>query len=322
MISPDVIVERAPAKLNLALHVRRRRADGYHDIETLFAFCRDGDVVTVADAAADSFAITGPFAGVLGGDSPDQETGNPLHRHLGLDPGSHCLAPSSEGEAGPRIKSGVTGKGWVQDNLVTRAADAFRDAFGIAQRHAIVLEKNLPVASGIGGGSADAAATLRALARRHGIAAADPQLATIAADLGADVPACLAGRTAFGTGKGDALAPLEGWSDTPVLLVNPGIGVSTAAVFKTWDGIDRGALDPADPRGGRNDLEPPARALAPAIDRVVSLLAAQPGATLARMSGSGATCFALFDTLAGRDAADAAIAAAAPDWWRLATTLA
>ena len=107
-----------------------------------------------------------------------------------------------------------------------------------------------------------------------------------------------------------------------MLLVNPGIGVSTAAVFKAWDGVDRGALDPADPSGGRNDLEPPARALAPAIDRVVSLLAAQSGATLVRMSGSGATCFALFDTPADRDAADAAIAAAAPDWWRLATTLA
>lgn len=207
------------------------------------------------------------------------------------------------------------------ENLVTRAADAFRGAFGITQPHAIVLEKNLPVASGIGGGSADAAATLRALAARHGVAADDRRLLAIAADLGADVPACLGGRTAFGTGKGDALAALDGWVDTPVLLVNPGVAVSTAAVFKGWDGVDRGALDPADPLGGRNDLEPPARAVAPVIGEVIALLAAQPGVRLARMSGSGATCFALFATAADRDAADAAIAKAEPDWWRLATTL-
>lgn len=285
MISDDVTVEPAPAKLNLALHVRGRRADGYHDLETLFAFCRDGDVVTLADAEADGFAITGPFAAVL-------------------------------------TAGGGATQAWPDDNLVTRAADAFRAAFGIAQHHAIVLEKNLPVASGIGGGSADAAATLRALARRHDIAAGERRLHDIAAALGADVPACLAGRTAFGTGKGDDLAPLDGWIDTPVLLVNPGVGVSTAAVFRGWDGIDRGPLDPADPLAGRNDLEPPARAVAPVIDRVVTLLAAQPGVRVARMSGSGATCFALFDTPASRDAADAAIAHEAPDWWRLATTLA
>ncbi|WBH15901.1 4-(cytidine 5'-diphospho)-2-C-methyl-D-erythritol kinase [Sphingomonas radiodurans] len=272
------IVEVAPAKLNLALHVRRRRADGYHDIETVFAFCRDGDVVTLTDAERDAFTIVGPFAAALSG---------------GTD-----------------------------DNLVTRALHAFRDAFGVAAAHAITLEKNLPVASGIGGGSADAAATLRALARWHGVALDEPRLVAIAGALGADVPACLSGRTAFGTGKGDALVPLDGWAGVPVLLVNPGVAVSTGAVFGAWDGADRGALDPGDPLAGRNDLEPPARALAPVIDELIALLAAQPGVTLARMSGSGATCFALFETPADRDAADAAIAAAAPHWWRLATTLA
>ena len=335
MIDLDVIVEQAPAKLNLALHVRRRRPDGYHDIETLFAFCRDGDVVTVADADADGFRITGPFAAALGGDASPAASGgtdggldSPPPSALSLSKG----CPSSPVECA-ELRHAQAGREagnpgldasrcWPADNLVTRAADAFRAAFGIAQPHAIVLEKNLPVASGIGGGSADAAATLRALARRHDIVADDSRLVSIAAALGADVPACLAGRTAFGTGKGDALDPLTGWADTPVLLVNPGVGVSTAAVFKSWDGADRGALDPNDPAAGRNDLEPPARAVAPVIGEVVALLAAQPGVTLARMSGSGATCFALFATPVARDSADAVIAAQAPHWWRLATTLA
>ncbi|OWK31511.1 4-(cytidine 5'-diphospho)-2-C-methyl-D-erythritol kinase [Sphingomonas dokdonensis] len=278
-------VELAPAKLNLALHVRRRRADGYHDIETLFAFCRDGDVITVRPAAQDALSITGPFAAALG---------------------------SPAGAAGDAVDP---------DNLVIRALNGFRGRFAIEDRYRITLEKNLPVASGIGGGSADAAATLRALARMHGIAANDARLFALSAGLGADVPACLVGRTALGTGKGDALVPLADREGTPVLLVNPGVGVSTAAVFSGWDGVDRGALDPSDPEGGRNDLEPPARAVAPVIDDVITLLAGQPGVTLARMSGSGATCFALFDTAESRDRAAATVRAAAPAWWLLATSL-
>lgn len=323
------IVEAAPAKLNLALHVRRRRADGYHDIETLFAFCRHGDVVTVTEAGCDSFAIVGPFAAALGGGASSRQresdrlafSQSPAPFELSF---STPYRSSEEDSTALRQAQGERGSvlnGW-SDNLVTRAADAFRAVFGIAQPYAITLEKNLPVASGIGGGSADAAATLRALARRHDIASDDPRLIEIAARLGADVPACLAGRTAFGTGKGDALVPLDAWRDTPVLLVNPGVAVPTGAVFAAWDGRDRGALDPGDAPGGRNDLEPPARSLAPVIGDVVALLAAQPGVTLARMSGSGATCFGLFATLAARDAAEAAVASAAPDWWRLATTLA
>lgn len=284
MIADIETVELAPAKLNLALHVRRRRADGYHDIETLFAFCRDGDVISLQPAAGDALRIIGPFAAALG--SPAAEAG-------AVDP----------------------------DNLVIRALNGFRGRFGIEDRYRITLEKNLPVASGIGGGSADAAATLRALARIHGIAGDEPRLLAIAAALGADVPACLIGRTALGTGKGDALVPLADRSGTPVLLVNPGVGVSTAAVFSGWDGVDRGALDPSDPEGGRNDLEPPARAVAPVIDDVITLLAGQPGVTLARMSGSGATCFALFDTVESRDRAYATVRAAAPAWWQLATSL-
>lgn len=275
-----VIVETAPAKINLALHVRRRRDDGYHELETLFAFCRDGDVVTVERAPATTLALTGPFATVLAGESRE-------------------------------------------DNLVVRAVRAFQARFGVRDDYAITLDKHLPVASGIGGGSADAAATLRALARLHGIAVDHADLFAIAGELGADVPACLLGETSRGEGKGDALQRLAPLGDRPVLLVNPGEGVSTAAVFARWDGVDRGALGQGEvltvAMAGRNDLEPPARAIAPAIDAVLALLAAAPGAVISRMSGSGATCFAIFQDIATRDTA--AVLARSRDWWALPTFL-
>jgi len=275
-----MIVEPAPAKLNLALHVRARRADGYHELETLFAFVADGDTVTLTPAERDDFAITGPFAAGL----------------------------SREG-----------------DNLVTRARDAFRAGFGAGDRLAIVLDKHLPVASGIGGGSADAAATLRGMARLSGVALDDPALMAIADRLGSDVPACLVGRTTIGRGRGEQLTPIDA-PRLPVLLVNPGIAISTAQVFAGWDGIDRGPMATGDALAialaGRNDLEPPARALAPAIDHVLALLHAAPGVRLARMSGSGATCFALFEDTAARTAAAQAIRTAQPGWWCLETILA
>jgi 4-diphosphocytidyl-2-C-methyl-D-erythritol kinase len=274
------MTEPAPAKINLALHVRRRRADGYHDIETLFAFLRDGDVLTAAEAERDSFAITGPFAENLAG------------------------------EAG---------------NLVVAARDAFAAAFGATSPLAVSLDKRLPVASGLGGGSADAAAMLRVLARRHDVALDDPRLIACAARLGADVPACLLGRTAFGAGTGGDLRPVDGVAGSPVLLVNPNVAVSTAHMFAAWDGEDRGPLASGDPLmaavAGRNDLEPPARAFAPVIGEVLDLLAASAGLTLARMSGSGATCFALFRDEAARSAAAARVRAARPDWWLLESVL-
>ena len=275
-----MIVEPAPAKLNLALHVRARRADGYHELETLFAFVADGDTVTFTPAERDGFAITGPFA------------------------------------------AGLSGEG---DNLVTRARDAFRTSFGAGDRLAIVLDKHLPVASGIGGGSADAAATLRGMARLVGVALDDPALMAIADRLGSDVPACLVGRTLIGRGRGEQLTPIDA-PRLPVLLVNPGIAVSTAQVFAGWDGIDRGPMATGDALAialaGRNDLEPPARALAPAIDHVLAMLHAAPGVRRARMSGSGATCFALFEDTAARTAAAQAIRTAQPGWWCLETILA
>ncbi len=269
--------EPAPAKINLALHVRGRRPDGYHDLETLYAFATDGDFVTVERAATPRFTITGPFA-------------------ASLDPAA--------------------------DNLVTRAAAAFSTAFGEGS-YAIVLDKHLPVASGIGGGSADAAATLRALARLEGVARDDPRLATIAAGLGADVPACLLGRPTRGTGKGDALVPVQAPDELPLLLVNPGVAVSTAAVFARWDGIDRGPLGEGGPlaiaRAGRNDLERPARALAPAIADVRAFLDGQPDVLLSRMSGSGASCFALFEH--GTEITPIADAARGKGWWALSSRL-
>ncbi len=282
MTVQTTIVETAPAKINLALHVRRRRGDGYHDIETLFAFARDGDTVSVEPSDGNRFAIVGPFAAGL-----------------------------------------AAGSVWA-DNLVTRAADAFVAAFAIGAAHAITLDKRLPIASGIGGGSADAAATLRALARLHDVAIDDERLFTIAAALGADVPACLDGRTTLGTGKGDALVAIDGLPGTPLLLVNPGVAVSTAAIFETWDGRDRGGIAEgtllARARVGRNDLEPPALALAPAIAEVLASLDAAPGVLLSRMSGSGATCFALFEDHAAR--AGAAATARTRGWWCLETELA
>ena len=279
-----MIVEAAPAKLNLALHVRRRRADGYHDIESLFAFCRTGDLIELAPASQNRFIVTGPYAAALGSDPDDRWT----------------------------------------DNLVTRAADAFAARFEVKQAHRIILTKNLPVASGLGGGSADAAATLRALARLHGVSLDDSELQAEAATLGADVPACLLGETTLGRGRGDLLQPIPGLPGTPTLLVNPGVPVSTAAVFAGWDGIDRGPIGAGDlleaARAGRNDLEAPARAVAPAIDAVLDLLSCCSGILLARMSGSGATCFALFDHERAR--ASAACSAEERGWWCVETELA
>ncbi|MDQ3078810.1 MAG: 4-(cytidine 5'-diphospho)-2-C-methyl-D-erythritol kinase [Pseudomonadota bacterium] len=262
------IAEPAPAKINLALHVRGRLPDGRHRIETLFAFCVDGDRIEGEPAAALSLECGGPFGAAI------------------------------EGE-----------------NLVLAAARSLQEAAGVTAGAALRLTKNLPVASGIGGGSADAAAALRLLTRLWGI---DPRHASaVAPGLGADVPACLLSMTARGSGAGDALELVDaGVSGSPILLVNPLIILSTGAVFAAWDGQDRGAL--GEWRDGRNDLEAPARSIVPAIGDVLDWFGEQRGARLARMSGSGATCFALFDDEAARDAA----AARCPEaWWHLATHL-
>ena len=266
------ISEPAPAKLNLALHVRGKLPDGRHAIETLFAFCTDGDIVHAEPDEHSSLHIIGPM--------------------------SHGLEP--------------------HDNLVLRAASALqaRTSPMLHGGASLTLDKRLPIASGIGGGSADAAATLRLLTRLWSM---DPAHASdIAPSLGADVPACLLSMTARGDGAGDALTLIDDAtiSGTPVLLVNPRAALSTAAVFAAWDGIDRGPL--GDWREGRNDLTAPARTLVPAIGVILDWLADQPRANFIRMSGSGATCFALFDDEQARDTAAAACPAS---WWHLATYL-
>ncbi|HET7605986.1 MAG TPA: 4-(cytidine 5'-diphospho)-2-C-methyl-D-erythritol kinase [Sphingomicrobium sp.] len=266
--------EIAPAKLNLALHVRGKLPDGRHAIETVFAFCTDGDRLSGEGRSLQeglSLAVRGPFAAEL---------------------------PIGE------------------DNLVFKAACALAGRAAVSEGAALTLDKRLPVASGIGGGSADAAAALRLLTALWRI---DPRHAQdVAPTLGSDVPACLLSLPARGEAAGDELTPiaLPGLSGTPVLLVNPRVPLSTVEVFARWDGEDRGAL--GDWRDGRNDLEAPAIALVPQIGAVLAWLSAQAGATFVRMSGSGATCLALFESEAARDSAADAVPR---EWWRLATYL-
>jgi 4-diphosphocytidyl-2-C-methyl-D-erythritol kinase len=274
--------EIAYAKINLALHVRAKQPDGFHNIETLFAFAEEGDRLTVDDGAELALRIDGPFAPAL----PDGE-----------------------------------------DNLVLRAARMLRDRFGVRKGANLTLDKQLPVAAGLGGGSADAAAALRLLRRWWELDVEPEAMIDLAAQLGADVPACLLSRPSRGTGRGDRLEPIDGHgiAGTPLLLVNPGRPLETAAVFAGWAGIDRGGLAGGQPldaaRAGRNDLEPSARVLAPEVGAVIDRLAACDGALLVRMSGSGASCFALFGDASQRDVAHAMIEAERPDWWLCATRL-
>jgi 4-diphosphocytidyl-2-C-methyl-D-erythritol kinase len=267
------VIETAYAKINLALHVRRRRDDGYHELETLFAFVDAGDVLSVAPAARDELRTMGEFG---------RELADPF------------------------------------DNIVMQALSALPRPQGWA----VTLEKNLPVAAGLGGGSADAGALFRLVEREYGLP--DDWLAR-AARLGADVPACIASRTCIGRGIGTELeAGPQDLTGTPVLLVNPRVPLGTGAVFKGWDGIDRGGLPEGSARAialaGRNDLEAPAIALCPQIGAVLAGLR-NSDAWLVRMSGSGATCFALFDHATARDAAAQAIANAQPEWWQLSGQL-
>lgn len=273
-----MLTETAYAKINLALHIRARRADGYHALESLFAFCADGDELRgeARDDNALTLTVTGPFA-------------------EGLSAG--------------------------EDNLVLRAARALQAASGTHRGANLYLDKHLPIASGIGGGSADAAAVLRLLIRLWGIRPMDMDFPAIAASLGADVPVCLNSQTNFGVGVGDQLTAVDlDLGGTPILLVNPLLPCPTAPVYAGWDGVDRGPLDPLLWRGGRNDLAASATALVPEIDDVLAVLRAQLP-ELTRMSGSGATCFALFASEAERDAAADRIADDHPDWWGLATVL-
>lgn len=269
--------ERAPAKVNLFLHIRGRRADGYHLLESLAMFPRIGDLLWAEPSGAGlSLAIDGPFG-----------------RELSTD----------------------------TDNLVLRAAEALATANGRTATAALRLEKNLPVASGIGGGSADAAAALRLLARHWGVRVSKD----LALKLGADVPVCMDCRAQWMAGIGEALSPAPPLPEFWMVLVNPLVSVSTGAVFGALPSREN-PPGPAMPIGGirrfrdlvdwlhlqRNDMEPAAANLCPPIAEV---LAALRDAPLARMSGSGATCFALFETEREALASADALRAAKPEWW-------
>lgn len=265
--------ETAFAKINLALHVRKRREDGYHELETLFAFVDAGDRLSVTPAARDELRTVGEFGGEL-----SDPFGNIVMQALSALPRS---------------------QGW-----------------------AVTLEKNLPVAAGLGGGSADAGALFRLVEQEYGL---PEDWHARASKLGADVPACVRSQACIGLGTGTELEPVENdLAGTPVLLVNPRVPLSTGPVFRAWDGQDRGAMHSGTAReialGGRNDLEQPALEICPAIAEVLGALA-QTQPWLARMSGSGATCFALYDDAAKRDQAAAALASAQPGWWQLSGTL-
>ncbi|NNC72028.1 MAG: 4-(cytidine 5'-diphospho)-2-C-methyl-D-erythritol kinase [Sphingomonadaceae bacterium] len=274
--------ETAHAKINLALHVRERMDDGYHRLETLFAFAEDGDVLTAQAASDISLTISGQFADGL---------------------------PSDE------------------RNLVVTAANALRVATGTAAGAALHLEKKLPVASGIGGGSADAAAVLRLLVRLWKLDGCEQQFAAIAKSLGADVPACLLSETCFGEGRGERLRPLSAapLRDRPLLLINPGVALETGRVFADWDGRDRGGLVLSEPleidAGWRNDLEAPAIGLVPEIGDVLAELRGRSGVEFSAMSGSGATCFGLFERIEDRDAAAEKLSQTNPDWWLMMSSL-
>jgi 4-diphosphocytidyl-2-C-methyl-D-erythritol kinase len=271
----------APAKINLTLHVTGRRADGYHLLDSMVAFADVGDRVTAEPATDLTLRVTGPMAAGV----PE----------------------------GP-------------DNLVLRAARLLSPDRGAA----LTLHKALPVASGIGGGSSDAAATLRVLSALWGLPLPDTaQLAR----LGADLPVCLDARAARMTGIGEGVAPLPPLPPVWAALVNPGVAVPTPAVFAALDRRDNAAM-PAQLAGWpdaaalaawlgpmRNDLEPPARHLAPAIGEVLAALGTLPGCLLARMSGSGATCFALFAAEGLANDAVARIRASHPAWWSRAARL-
>lgn len=273
----------APAKLNLYLHVTGRRADGYHLLDSLVAFASIGDSITLDPAGPAGFRITGPFAGPLAAE-----------------------------EAGR--------------NLVVRAVHALAGHLGRPADLGIVLDKHLPVASGIGGGSSDAAAALRGAARLWGVAEDDPELYRIARTLGADVPVCLAARTSYFAGTGEELTPGPALPPVGLLLVNPGVGLETRAVFAARTApfaaparLERDPVDAADlarllARRG-NCLAGPAETLCPAITEVLTALRGTADCLLARMSGSGATCFALYPDGAAAERAAAGMAAARPGWW-------
>jgi 4-diphosphocytidyl-2-C-methyl-D-erythritol kinase len=288
---PAARAERAPAKINLTLRVLGRRPDGYHELDSLVAFAGVGDALTFAPAKALALNVRGPTA---------------------------------------------VAAGELADNLVIKAARGLAERIGGLKLGRFVLSKRLPVAAGLGGGSSDAAAALRLLARANRITIDDPRLMAAARATGADVPVCLDPRPRVMRGIGEILSPPLDLPKLPAILVNPRVAVPTKDVFARLNAptlaprAERPAIAPP-PReraallqylaSQPNDLEPPALALQPVIAEVLGALRALPGCRLARMSGSGATCFGLFESGRAATAAARALRNRHPQWWTRATTL-
>jgi 4-diphosphocytidyl-2-C-methyl-D-erythritol kinase len=272
---------RARAKINLFLHVGEKREDGFHPLQSLAVFSDYGDRVAAEEADDLSLSLEGPFGAGLQGD----------------------------------------------DNLVLRAARALADRAGRPQGARITLTKNLPLASGVGGGSADAAATLRLLSNLWQLKYDEKVLRDIGATLGSDVPVCVRSQPTFMEGRGEVLTPVTSLPRLPLLLVNPRVAIPTADIFAALG--ERRGVGMKLPSGGftdladllrflemtNNDLEAPAKTRAPAIGDVLNALRRMPGALFTRMSGSGATCFALMPDDGGAMRAAALLKEKYPDWW-------
>jgi 4-diphosphocytidyl-2-C-methyl-D-erythritol kinase len=283
-----ILTERAPAKVNLTLRVLGRRADGYHELESLVAFTAAGDEVSYEPEATSGTVTAGPFAAEI-----------------------------------------------VGDNLIDRVCALVRERLPALSLGRVTLEKRLPVAAGMGGGSADAAALLRLLQRAHPDVAALPDLHALALRLGADVPVCLAARSALMTGVGERLMPVAPLPEAALLLVNPRVPLATAEVFAALAAAPvRTTTEPRLPgpflsvddlaahvRAVGNDLAVPAARLQPVIEDVLAALGRSTECLVAAQTGSGPTCFGLFSRLEHAEAARDVIARARSDWWLCPTTL-
>ena len=285
----EAIREIAPAKVNLFLHVGEKRADGFHELESLVVFADFGDVLEFAPSDQLTLSLKGPFA-------------------EGLQAGN--------------------------ENLVLRAARALAAHANRSDGAAITLTKYLPVAAGIGGGSTDAAATLRGLAKLWKFRVLAEEIQRIAEELGSDVPVCVEGKSAWMEGRGEKVTAVSALPSMAMVLANPGATVSTAEVFRGLKSRrGTGAVDHAvslkNPkqlvdflRTTGNDLETPARAIAPAIGEVLDEISRMPGVELWRMSGSGATCFGLFEDARSAEMARIALSHSHPQWWVQVTKIA
>jgi 4-diphosphocytidyl-2-C-methyl-D-erythritol kinase len=286
MTIQPLLSDHAPAKVNLTLRVLGKRADGYHDLESLVVFARVADDVTLTPGDALGLDVDGPTAAAAGD---------------------------------------------IDANLVLRATRALGERIAGLRFGRFALTKRIPVAAGLGGGSSDAAAALRLVARLNGLAADDARLLDAARVTGADVPVCVDPRPRVMRGIGEVLSPPLDLPALPALMVNPGVPVPTKGVFARLGlapGEKRGAASEVDPlrlkdrdaligylTSQPNDLEAPAVALQPVIAEVLSALARQDGCLIARMSGSGATCFGLFGSEDAAAIAAQTLAAVQPSWW-------